>query len=554
MKHFNKIVIYSLLSFSLIGLVSCNNSNVSTNVSSINNKLEIKGENYVGLKEYATLTCYKGDVVENVKWESLNKDIASVSSTGMVKGLKIGKATIKAISKNDENLTATFDINVRESMQIGLVLNRFYNASYKVESKGDIKSDDNVFKVEFNEMHYLDSYDYQSSSKFLLPSYGLASDKVGTYLYNVSNSKITSATYLRSNYSSYNDVIVDLTDLKNSGVNFSSISTNSENVYNITNKSILSVFYYIWAQNIDVNVTEYTDLKNFLTNELIDLNVNILTPYSFTVEFNFSNYVNNAIMSFELINSNKSNTKLENFLSSNSINYPEVDETITKLNELVQNHNYYRSFGTFSSQDGTKIDMGKAIYTEDAIYFDFNEEYIDASNQDLFDYGYVNIHGKTGYEDGVYYFTNKRNKDGNQEFKLGSIVNDRDYLGNRYLHYYDFYENLTLVVNALKNKEYTFTSTKTADYDTSYKEFLSDCDVALNLTQTIFKDEIDAFSATASGLLFAIKIDDDISKCVVNYGAYLAVQGSYGYIYSSYAYSGFGSVTNSIIENFLNNL
>ncbi|WP_426449722.1 DUF5057 domain-containing protein [Paenibacillus sp. S-38] len=49
---------------------------------------------------------------KNLTWTSLQPDIVSVSQTGIIRGLKAGQATIKAVSQDGSNLSATAVVNV----------------------------------------------------------------------------------------------------------------------------------------------------------------------------------------------------------------------------------------------------------------------------------------------------------------------------------------------------------------------------------------------------------------------------------------------------------
>ncbi|MGF7031328.1 uncharacterized protein YjdB [Paenibacillus mucilaginosus] len=49
---------------------------------------------------------------KNLTWTSLQPDIVSVSQTGIIKGLKAGQATIRAVSQDGSNLSATAVVNV----------------------------------------------------------------------------------------------------------------------------------------------------------------------------------------------------------------------------------------------------------------------------------------------------------------------------------------------------------------------------------------------------------------------------------------------------------
>lgn len=560
MRHFKKYVALLLVTttFSFL-MASCGEQNNSSSSVIQKGNLYIEGATSVGLREYIELTAKINDVKEDVRWESSNKEVATISSTGLVKGISVGEATITATSKKDESKKATYAITVRESMQIGLVFNRFVNSTYyELDATGNVLTSSVQGSMAFHEDYYENSYFFTPTleNSLLLPSYGLGNDQVGTYVYNMSNDTISQAIYLRSSYTSYKDVLMEMNDINSVGVSLTSISLREDNTYEVTNTSMMGLFFYMWTQNLDVNQSALSSLQSSLAQSMQSATIHITSPYSFEVSLNFASSVQDAKLTFSHLNENNKNTLLENYLSNHAVTYPEVDPAVLSMKELAKNHNYYRDLGTYTdTTTGTKTPIGKVYYSEDGIYYDFNEEYIDITGIDAYDYGYVNISGKEGYEDGFYAFTNKRNEKGEQEFVLGKMSQESSYSGKRYTKYYEYIENLTLVTSYLEGKEYTFTPVSTSDYDSTYHQFTSDAEEALNICYSIFSDEINAFDATPVGLMLAVHIDEEnASNSVVNYGIYMAVSGNYGYLYSSYAYSGFGSVTIPVIENFLASL
>lgn len=559
MKRFNSLLVtlFVSMTFSFMG-TSCGNT-VNPDHTSVGlvDSIAIEGPTEVGIREYIQLKAVsKNGVEQKVRWKSSNTKIATISSTGMVKGLSIGEVTIEATLIDNENIHQEIKINVQESMQIGLVFNRFTdeNATYEVEGKGNVDTTLGNKEIKFKESHFKDSYLFTNMSSLMLPTYGIGEGKEGTYVYNFTEENITSAIYMRAYNKNYEDIIVDLTDLSLVGINFSSITKTENNIYEVNNTSFMGLMFYIWSQNINANQAEYKTLQNDLATKMTSVTVHILTPYSFTCDLNFSESVQNASLTFIKDDSSKTNAKLEQYLKDHSITYPEIESAFLKAQTLAKNHNYYRDLGTYTGLNNKKIPIGKVFFTEDAMYYDFNEDYIDEVEQQstLFDRGYVNISGKENYVDGVYEFTYKRNSEGKQVFVLGNRVTDKDSQGNSYLHYYDFMENISLVMQYLKGKEYTFTPTSTDDYGTTYNEFYSDAEVAQNIAYSLFQDEINAFDATTQGFIIAAHIDEEnIENSVMNYGVIMSVLNTTTYLYSSYEYKGFGSVTIGIIDEFL---
>ena len=74
------------------------------------NSLTISGSNYVAKGKKITLKAS-----ESVTWKSSDKAIATVSSKGVVKGVKPGKVTITAVSKADKSVKKTWKITVTKN-------------------------------------------------------------------------------------------------------------------------------------------------------------------------------------------------------------------------------------------------------------------------------------------------------------------------------------------------------------------------------------------------------------------------------------------------------
>ena len=99
-------------------LTSCNQTTQET--------LLIKGNNQVGINEYIDLSAYLNDeLTDNVIWSSSDPSIASVSSIGMVKGLKVGTVIISCVLSNNKNVSNTFEVSVHESYSLSNVMGKF---------------------------------------------------------------------------------------------------------------------------------------------------------------------------------------------------------------------------------------------------------------------------------------------------------------------------------------------------------------------------------------------------------------------------------------------
>ena len=95
----------------ILALSACNNPS-SSEVQEIMGVV-ISGPKTVMVGEEIPLICdVQGSDDDSVTWESLNNDIATVSETGRVKGIKQGIATIKATSKENNEISATYEVTV----------------------------------------------------------------------------------------------------------------------------------------------------------------------------------------------------------------------------------------------------------------------------------------------------------------------------------------------------------------------------------------------------------------------------------------------------------
>ena len=106
----NKIKLASLIfifATPLFVLSSCNND-INSSVTSGENKLNISGTEVIEVGQEVPFQCSIKDVI----WESSNSDVASISVSGVVKGIKPGHTTIKATSKADSSIFDTLEVDV----------------------------------------------------------------------------------------------------------------------------------------------------------------------------------------------------------------------------------------------------------------------------------------------------------------------------------------------------------------------------------------------------------------------------------------------------------
>ena len=554
MKRYKIFILTSLVALGTPVLTACG----SSPAASTEQKLVIVGDETVGLYEYVTLQAKLGDADCPVIWSSSDKDIATVSSSGMVKGMALGKAIIRAQSKENEKVAAEFQIEVRESMQIGLVLERFQSGRpYRVIASGEVNLTDANFVFSGEETYYRDSYFFDSVGDPYIESYGIGKSSSGCFVYHQDDRSVSDAELMRSECFDYRSVLYGVHDLSVSY--FYSVTLKEDHTYAIEDSTLRDAFYSMLMQNIDRSA--YAQEISSLARALTELKLVVKTPYSFELLYQFSSISGNlgsACLNFELLSEETTNQMLDAYLSSNEIAIPEVYQPILDLIELVSDHNYIRSLGMYTKTDGTRFSIGECHYTSDYVYFDFSEAYIEEmkeSNEEYRDYGYVNIPQCASYEEGVYAFTYEENADGQMSVRIGARYEEKNARGEFYKKYYDFYENITWILEMTQEKLYTFQRTSTADYGQGYDEFIGDCSLTRQIASGLFTDLVDGLGATSEGLLLSMKIDpSDPSASFLNYGILISLSGASGYYYSPYPYTRFHQAGIGQMESFLESL
>lgn len=537
-------------------LNSCNQTTQET--------LLIKGNNQVGINEYIDLSAYLNDeLTDNVIWSSSDPSIASVSSIGMVKGLKVGTVIISCVLSNNKNVSNTFEVSVHESYSLSNVMGKFIKdkVAYKTSVNNTIKINNQNIDIKFEEKYYTDSYLFISSSIDYESSFGYGEENDTTIVYHYDyNNDITNAEFLRTEVYNYRSLTYDLQDLSIN--DFANYNLNDDNEYEILENNTKTTFISFINQNFNTT-NDKTSAYQSLSNGLTSLKIKVQDENNFSAIYDFSSSI--VTMNFSLIN--EENTLLNNYLSKNSIGKPTVESDILKIKELAKNHNYIRDLGQYvDTVDGKKIEinMGTCYYTENYIYYDFTDEYIEYynahpelqinnSNKTLFDFGYINISSKTTKSDGVYYFEYKSIDD---EMKL-MVSNDKYREENNftnYTKYYEFIENLTWIMDYTDDKLFTYEKTNTNTFDESYNEYVSNSLDCADITYYLFQKYITAFDATPLGLFLAYKNADEEKDCIVYVGAYLYVKGAGVFDYQNYSYSGFNSSNVKLIDDYLLNL
>lgn len=530
----------------------------------IQETLLIKGNNQVGINEYIDLSAYLNDELTNdVIWSSSDPSIASVSSIGMVKGLKVGTVIISCVLSNNKNVSNTFEVSVHESYSLSNVMGKFIKdkVAYKTSVNNTIKINNQNIDIKFEEKYYTDSYLFISSSIDYESSFGYGEENDTTIVYHYDyNNEITNAEFLRTEVYNYRSLTYDLQDLSIN--DFANYNLNDNNEYEILENNTKTTFISFINQNFNTT-NDKTSIYQSLSNGLTSLKIKIQDENNFSAIYDFSSSI--VTMNFSLIN--EENILLNNYLSKNSIGKPAVESDILKIKELARNHNYIRDLGRYvDTVDGKKIEinMGTCYYTENYIYYDFTDEYIEYynahpelqinnSNKTLFDFGYVNISSKTTKSDGVYYFEYK-SIDGEMKLMVSNDKYREENNFTNYTKYYEFIENLTWIMDYTNDKLFTYEKTNTNTFDESYNEYVSNSLDCADITYYLFQDYITAFDATPLGLFLAYKNADEEKDCVVYVGAYLYVKGAGVFDYQNYSYSGFNSSNVKLIDDYLLNL
>lgn len=537
-------------------LNSCNQTTQET--------LLIKGNNQVGINEYIDLSAYLNDeLTDNVIWNSSDPSIATVSSIGMVKGLKVGTVIISCVLSNNKNVSNTFEVSVHESYSLSNVMGKFIKdkVAYKTSVNNTIKINNQNIDIKFEEKYYTDSYLFISSSIDYESSFGYGEENDTTIVYHYDyNKEITNAEFLRTEVYNYRSLTYDLQDLSIN--DFANYNLNDNNEYEILENNTKTTFISFINQNFNTT-NDKTSAYQSLSNGLTSLKIKVQDENNFSAIYDFSSSI--VTMNFSLIN--EENTLLNNYLSKNSIGKPTVESDILRIKDLSRNHNYIRDLGRYvDTVDGKKIEinMGSCYYTENYIYYDFTDEYIEYynahpelqitnANKTLFDFGYINISSKTTKSDGVYYFEYK-SIDGEMKLMVSNDKYREENNFTNYTKYYEFIENLTWIMDYTDDKLFTYEKTNTNTFDESYNEYVSNSLDCADITYYLFQDYITAFDATPLGLFLAYKNSNEEKDCIVYVGAYLYIKGAGVFDYQNYSYSGFNSSNVKLIDDYLLNL
>lgn len=544
-------VLFALLPICL--LASCGRTpsdNPGTSESTAESKLVITGADHLSVREYITLTCtLEGKEVSPV-WSIDDSSIATISSTGMVKGKAYGNAVVTATytSLQYGKLSCDYSITVEDSWAVSSVVNKLAKNGYTMKFSGDTGdfaySTDPTFTVSY----YKNSFDFSATDESMFVSdfyYGVANDLMFSYTKD-SSGNIQNAEYLRYQESNVMSIDYNLSTLASS---YYPTTINADNVYEITSDYIHGLFFYMGIQYM---TKDHSDFATELQTANRALTFTILSSDSFDALFEFTD--DNGFLlgefTFEFrANETSTDPKVDDYLKTNTPSYPEVFPEITKIYELTKNHNYSRKFGQYTKSDGTKFDIGQGYFTEKYAYQYYTDEYIEASKPYGTEYvskGYIDIYGKKGYADGSYAFT----IEGNTKVVIGDRVTNN--YGYPYSHWYDYYENATLILELLESDFYTFMELDNSD--ALGQTFGSASETAKSMTEELFSYYTE-MGLTTSGFAIDIKYDEsNPNNSTLNFGGLFTYESSNYYVWDDYPYSDFNTTKSDFMDDFLASL
>ncbi len=552
------LALYSLLIPSLF-LTSCTD-NSSQPSSSTTEKDEIRltitsTAEYIGLNEYAYLTTsdQNGNPAD-VDYSSSDKKIATVSSTGTVKGLSYGEVVITATSKEDSSITSSIKITVGESLTLYSVISRLLKAdSYRTTYTARFKylfttySFNNVEDVN-KDTYYFDAIDENDWFKDI----GYASRNYETFEFSKTGDKVSDAIYLRNYYENYSDFLYLATEMSG---NYYSLNPDEDGIYDLKNGVDTSLFLNLVFQNADLPVS--FSLDNVF-NDITAISAQVLAVDSFKIDIHFDKgtYASEGFITLEFSDFNNVDLSyVDDYLKTNEIDVPTTDERILRIRELIADYNYTSSLGTTTTYDENdeitgSISNGELHFTNDYLYFNYSDEYIDYVNsnqtvQKLVRGGYINL------SDGVYTFL----VDEDQNITIDSKWNYVDEEGKPYTQYQDYYPNITLAMNMIaeENKLYSFISDSTTMFDGT--EFKSDSYVSLNIAAQLDNEALEA-GGTPYGLYVGLKDNSVDEEAVVGLGCSFVFSDMGGIvippIYTTY--TAFGKANVDFIDTYLASL
>lgn len=519
--------------------------------------LEITGVNHIGVREYTTLTCsYQGKLI-SPQWTSSDKKIATVSTTGMVKGVSIGDVTITATYNG---LSSNFSLSVTESWALSSVISRIASSSYQITMKGEGGDFDTMSNPSYTLDYYENGFYYQGGDEdAFVADYGVGVDekKRNFYYEKDANGNISNALYFRDQSLAITSRFYGLSVLPAS---YYRMDLSEDNSYDLMSSSasiyFQALYFYMGTQFVS---SSETDFMTQLQDSVLSLDMTVNGTNSLTVTMGFGRTIDEEKIIDETITMNiqslpeKNEPKLSSFLSTSSPDFPEIHPEITKLYELSKSHNYTRDFGNYTG-DGINIHIGQSYFTDKYVFIEYNPDYLEETKgayeeNPLISRGYVDIYGKKDYQDGCYYF----------EYKDGKVsIGSREmntFTGKFYPHWYDFYENLTLILDMLSDDFYMF-DTINASGSAFAKEFGSYSTIGAAITEELFSDYLQMISGmTATGIILSIDYsDEDPSNSIAQIGGLFSYSSQLAYEFQKYPYTNFNKTSSKVMDDFLNSL
>ena len=379
------------------------------------------------------------------------------------------------------------------------------------------------------------------------------------FRYTVNNSgEIDEATIFRDQSATLDSTYYGLSILPS---NYYQVDLREDNTYDMTSTSggqYLQALYFLMATQF--MSSEQTDFVTELKSSIASLTMEVKNEYSFVATLGFgkktedeTDITTTVTLEFSTL-SDVTCPIVDSYLKANTPAYPEIYPEITKAYELAKNHNYTRNLGTYTdSSKNLKINIGKGLFTNDYVFVEFNPEYIEETKDSyednpLVSRGYIDIKGKKDYDDGSYAFSIIDGK-----VQLGTRVLNN--LGKSYQHWYEYYENLTMILDMLKPDFYTFDKIKTGD-SIGGTEFGSYSSIGASITNELFSDYLQVIDGmTSAGILLSIDLSESSpSSSIINIGGLFSYSGNLAYQYDDYPYTNFNNTSSPLIESFLTSL
>ncbi len=553
-----KKILPVLLSLMLLSTGCSNTPNTSessptTESTERQAELQISGVDHIGIREYTTLTCTFDGKVISPEWTSSNKKIATISTKGMVKGLSLGDVTITATYNGH---SAKFNMSITESWALSSVVSRISKGSYQVSVVGDGGQYDSMSDPSFEMEVYPNGIYYHSENhEDFIQNCGIGYYENKLFNYTASdNDEIESATILRNQSMLLSNCYYGISLIP---ANYYQTDLREDNTYDMSNVStnayLKSLYFMMGTQFVSSSQTDFmTELKN----SLVSIEMKVINEYAYTVTLGFgttndaeTDITTTITLSIKSLDVD-SCPIIDQYLKNNAPAYPTIYSAITKMYELSKSHNYIRDLGTYKGID-TTIPIGKGIFTENYVLVQYNDEYVEEtkdaySDNPLYSHGYIDIKGKAEYEDGSYSFNIVDNK-----VELRSRVLNSQ--GKFYSHWYEYYENITLILEMLEPDFYTFESVKTEALKNG--EFASYSSIGASITKELFSDYASMDGITCSGILLHLDYSDsNPSSSIANIGGLFTYNSQLVYEYSKYSYTSFNKASSSIMDDFLSSL